>query len=671
MGLKLAFADLTHTNQGLSNNSFPFGISLIASSAKKTLGDILDDVQVFQYPEKFAEHLESENQDIVGFSNYIWTLDISHEFAKQIKRMSPKTTIVFGGPNYPIEKNLQKKFLEKYPAIDFYISGEGERAFTDFLKAGEKVDFDYQIFKNEQVATGNSHYLWNGEFIQGECLPRIEKLEEIPSPYLTGILDKFFDGVLTPIIQTTRGCPFTCTYCQEGQESFNQITRFSEERVLSELEYIAKKVEVPNLIIADSNFGMYPKDVGLALKLKELKEKNGWPKYIEASLGKNKKTVLDTVSALDGGILVGAPVQSTNPKVLENIKRRNISNERILEITQKGTAYGANSFSEIILGLPGDSKEAHFKSMLDMVDIGINVVRSHQLLMLTGSELSNQESRNKFDMQTRFRLSPRGFGNYEVGEEEVSASEIDELCVATNTLPYEDYLKCRSLDLTVELFHNNGIFKELTDHLNKNGIKTSKLIRKIEENVVQGSLNDIYTGFLKETEGSLWQSEEELEQHIKQPGMIKKYIEEELRNNEQLRYRALAFFEKMEELHDIAYNSATEILGGIKGLDAQEKVYLDELKEFSLAKKQKLLLLDKNERKLFHYDFVSLEERSFEGDYRDYFIPSGVNIEFSHSDSQKNLFSRYVQQFGSSINGLGSMLSRIHADKFYRESKKV
>lgn len=671
MGLKLAFADLTHTNQGLSNNSFPFGVSLVASSAKKTLGGIVKDVQIFQYPEKFAKYLEQETPDIIGFSNYIWTLDLSHEFAKYVKEKSPKTAIVFGGPNYPLEKNLQKRFLEKYPAIDFYIKGEGEKGFAEFLKAGEKVIFDYQTFKKKRITTGNCHYLWDGEFIQGADLPRIENLDEVPSPYLSGILDKFFDGSLTPIVQTARGCPFSCTYCQEGQKSFNKITRFSEKRVLNELEYITQRIEVPNLIIADSNFGMYPQDVELALKLKKLKEKNGWPKYIEASLGKNKKTVLETVSALHGDILVGAPVQSTDQLVLNNIKRKNISNERILEITQKGTVYGANSFSEIILGLPGDTKEAHFKSMFDMIDLEINVVRSHQLLMLPGSELSSQNSRKKFGMQTRFRLSPKGFGNYKLWGKEFPASEIDELCVATNTLPYEDYLKCRSLDLTVELFHNNGIFKELTNYLNKNRIKTSGLIREIEKNVIKSPLKKIYAGFLKETSESLWQSEEELKNHIKQPGMIKRYIEEGLRNNEQLRSRVLAFFNQMEDLHGVAFDSASKLLEETGKLSIDEKSYLRELEEFSLAKKQNLLLLDKTKKKLFHYDFVSLEKGDFKEDYKNYFIPKGINIAFSHSDSQKKLFSRYLNQFGSSTGGLESMLSRIHANKFYRKAEKV
>ena len=63
-------------------------------------------------------------------------------------------------------------------------------------------------------------------------------------------------------------------------------------------------------------------------------------------------------------------------------------------------------------------------------------------------------------MQTRYRLQPKCFGNYELYGESLSCAEIDELCVANNTMNYDEYLKCRFLNLTVELFYNNRVFKE-------------------------------------------------------------------------------------------------------------------------------------------------------------------------------------------------------------------
>ena len=52
----------------------------------------------------------------------------------------------------------------------------------------------------------------------------------IPSPYTTGLLDKFLDGNLIPAFETARGCPFMCTFCDQGLDS-SKITAFSSERL--------------------------------------------------------------------------------------------------------------------------------------------------------------------------------------------------------------------------------------------------------------------------------------------------------------------------------------------------------------------------------------------------------------------------------------------------------
>ena len=65
-------------------------------------------------------------------------------------------------------------------------------------------------------------------FYKGEILNRIKDLDEIPSPYLNGMLDKFFDGKLNPLIQTSRGCPFSCTFCTDGSDLVRQVNQFSK-----------------------------------------------------------------------------------------------------------------------------------------------------------------------------------------------------------------------------------------------------------------------------------------------------------------------------------------------------------------------------------------------------------------------------------------------------------
>ena len=62
---------------------------------------------------------------------------------------------------------------------------------------------------------------------------RIKFLDDIPSPYLNGMLDHFFDGRLSPFIEANRGCPFKCSFCHTGNDYFQKIHMFSNDRILA------------------------------------------------------------------------------------------------------------------------------------------------------------------------------------------------------------------------------------------------------------------------------------------------------------------------------------------------------------------------------------------------------------------------------------------------------
>ena len=73
-----------------------------------------------------------------------------------------------------------------------------------------------------------------------------------------------------------RGCPFQCTYCAWGDDWLRASNRFSLERVLSEIQYIAEKYQKAKikfngyLYLADSNFGMHKRDSEIADKLESV-----------------------------------------------------------------------------------------------------------------------------------------------------------------------------------------------------------------------------------------------------------------------------------------------------------------------------------------------------------------------------------------------------------------
>ena len=421
---KIWISDLTYTQQTVASDTIPMAIGCLASYTEKKLPWI-NPIKIFKYPEKLCDTIEKEGfPNIICFANYVWNFNLSYEFTKFVKKKSPKTVVVFGGPNYPVVEKEQISLLKSKNLIDFYIVKEGEIPFVNLVKELVSNNFDIEKVKKLKLQSVHS-ILQNGEAILTEPAERIKHLSEIPSPYLDGRLDEFFDGKLMPLIQTNRGCPFTCTFCVEGVGYYNKINKYCHDKISKELDYIGKKMKSirekggrNDLFIADSNFGMYKEDIEVAKELAKTQKNYGWPNYINVATGKNvKHRILETSKIIGGALRLSGSVQSLDPKVQENIKRKNINAEGLMDLALSASEIGANSYSEIILGLPGDSKEAHFNTIKTVIEAGFNNLFLFQLMILPGSEMATIDSIKKYGMNIQHRVLPRCYGDFKVLDE--------------------------------------------------------------------------------------------------------------------------------------------------------------------------------------------------------------------------------------------------------------
>jgi len=653
MTTSITFCDLVHREH--TAQVTPLGISLVASYALKNFSSCID-VEIFKSADEFLRHTDKKIPQIACFSNYIWNENLCYQIASRIKKKYPKTIIVFGGPNYPLEVQEQEEFLKDHRDIDFNIVKEGEEAFVKLLNVLFEYDFDIEKIKKQRIKIGSCHYLIDGEFIRGELLPVISNLDDIPSPYLLGLCDKILNQNLIPLVQYARGCPFACSFCQDGDEYYNKVRRFSLNRIKEELNYLAKKSKAQTLYCGDLNFGMYKEDLDICKEIASVQTKYGWPKHFDGILGKNKKERIIEAASIVGQTFFSAAVQSSDEQVLKNVERSNISIKKMFEIVQEAKKSESTVFSELILGLPGDTKESHIKSNIELIDAEVDVVRSHQFAMLPAAEASSKTQRKKYRLITRFRVLPKTVVPYKLFGEEFFAPEIDEICVATNTLSFEDYLECRQFNLTVEIFYNGGIFEDMFRLMKKRDVMISSFIVDIHQRVRSSErLSKLYDDFIGETK-QLWKSREELTNVLKNKEVLSKFVSMEMGNNEQLVYRAIAILDMMKELHKIVFSIAKDTLASKMKLTGKEIDFLKEFEEFSLIRKDDMLSRGAVKRKSFHYDFMALLKSDFKKNPMEIYIPEGIELEFSYTDKQKDLITDYYKIYGKSKNSVAYIL---------------
>ena len=667
MATKIYFSDLTHMGQIVAANTIPLGIAYVATYAKENIKDDID-VEIFKYPDDLSNYLDKDIPQLACFSNFSWNIKLSHEFAKRIKEFSPNTITVFGGPNFPDKAEEQQEFLKQYPAIDFYLEYEGEKCFVELYNELKKLNFDKEKFIKTKPLVHNIRYLDGDKIIRGALGDKFLHLEALPSPYLTGMLDKFFDDTLIPMMQSTRGCPFTCTFCWEGGSYFTKTPRYTQDRIVAELNYIAERVKTKDLQITDANFGMFPKDIDTAKSIKDIQNKfNGYPETVLTATAKTgKERTLEIVKILGTSLPATAAVQSTDAEVLTNIKRKNVSQDVLVDFSKGIEKEGGQSEAEIILCIEGDTKEKHIKTVTDMLDANMKFIRLYQFMMLPGTQSTTKETREKWQYTTRYRVLPRCFGTYRFRDHKFPIAEIEEICVAHKTMPYKDYQACRSFDLTVEIFNNDSILADLMNFLRLNNIKRSELILKIHElSLKHKTFSKFYDEFNKEEKDNLTDNPDALEDFAKEPGIIEQYIDGTYGTNELYKFRAIAVFHHIKELHEIAYEAAKHILNKNEMFNEKVQNYLEELFDFSILRKSDCLNTNIKRNKVFHYDFKKLWDNNFDMNPFDVHIPKGIDVSMSHSENQIGLIRTYETQYGTSLIGLGRILLRANMDRLY------
>jgi radical SAM superfamily enzyme YgiQ (UPF0313 family) len=420
-----------------------------------------------------------KDSGVVGFSTYVWNRSYNNVLARELKKANPDILIVFGGPEPPIEK---PKFFEMYPYVDLCVKQEGEISFKRILE--------------EKAANGNFLNIpgllvnQSGNTIDTGQSERINELDVIPSPYLIGIFDdlmkRFPDVRWNATLETNRGCPYACTFCDWGSLTYNKVKKFELERVFAELEWIGKN-KCDFVSITDANFGIFPeRDDLIADKLIAVQKEYDNPKAYTISWAKNqKREIVDIVKKLinEGGAKIGLnlSVQTLDENVLDIIKRKNLEMNKIEEVFDMCEANNIPLYTELILGLPGESLETWKKNFYRLYKAGNHTgITIYQAQLLENAEMNLLQRR-------LYKIEGRVVYDYLVGTyNEAELKEGVEVITSTKDLPPKEMLAAQVFSWFMNTFHINGLTNYISRFLYKNnGIEYQDFYEKFFEYIKQ------------------------------------------------------------------------------------------------------------------------------------------------------------------------------------------
>ncbi len=405
-----------------------------------------------------------DNPSVAAFSTYLWNSNFNKAIAKRIKEKYPECVVIFGGHHVSPGGDM----LDECPYIDYLLHGEGEIIFRRLIRSLLGLENAEQI-PGISMRTENG-IITNPEMISDNC--------DYPSPYLNGYFDKILaenpDMEFMALIETSRGCPNSCSYC-DWSNMKSKIRKFSLERVYGEIEWMGKN-KIYGLGSADSNFGMFARDEEITDKIVEVHNKTGYPVKLQTSYAKNSnKRVFNIGQKLEKNKLskgITLSFQSMNEVALRNIGRENISPELFSELMGYYNEAGIATYTELILGLPGETCESFVDSLNKLLELGQhNSIYVHNCEWLPCSGMGKKEYMERFAIKTT--SIPLNQPHHAAGDSE-EIPEMSSIVTSTYSMTEADWKKMNIFAATVQACHHMGLLQLFAIYLYSEGLSTYK-----------------------------------------------------------------------------------------------------------------------------------------------------------------------------------------------------
>jgi putative methyltransferase len=348
--------------------------------------------------QELISYIKEQNANILCVSLYLWNVRSIFDQIKAVKDyFQDSIKIVAGGPSCDA---VNQDWYTKYPFIDHYVIGQGEKAWAslalDFIGARQISSEDSNIvhFIKNKDDIKSTQTSYNYEFVRGIHFSPYRECEDLVVELIEFYKTKP-NVSLAWIYETSRGCPFHCTFCDWNGGQSNK-TQKRKINFLDDIDFMAKH-QMYNLYLADANFGMWEDDLAITKRVIEHNQNGHEFKYYLYNLNKNfsntTKEILELIIKYKlSRWWIKLSAQDVNKDVLDAIHRpgswedqKNFAHSMYRKYNE---SHGLKKiYVEIIVGLPGQSLKSYLETLNEIYSNGF-VPRSYSFHILVNAPVA-------------------------------------------------------------------------------------------------------------------------------------------------------------------------------------------------------------------------------------------------------------------------------------------
>ncbi len=360
-----------------------------------------------------VEQIEAFDPDIIGASAYVWSFSTFLHVCERIKTNRPERTVIFGGPSARAEMFQLPPYAGAGRWVDALVLGEGEEIFRAIVGMQDRSRDALRAVPGLAILTQDG-WIKTRE----ATLP---VLDSLASPFQIGLVD----SVVTAHLETFRGCPLSCTFCQWGDLSDARRV-FSTEYLIRELEAFravgASGVELVDAALnlnakAFRNLAAAEKAVGF------LKQSVFKSEIYPAHLTDDHLAFLEEIRP----DCLGIGLQSYDEEVLRRMERP-FNAAKFEKVVHDVAEIAPNSVIEIIMGLPGDHPDS-FRRTVERARKLPLPLRLYKCMVLPNALMTRSPAHYalEYDYETLHLISCWGWS---AGDVRAMSDELTALCEA-------------------------------------------------------------------------------------------------------------------------------------------------------------------------------------------------------------------------------------------------